>query len=173
VYGILQQCGGHVRLYSEPQKGTTFQMFFPRIASSAPREDANGQEAKSRTPGQGTILLVEDQDMVRSLVRRILASEGYSVFEACNGQEALEFAKRNKSNIDLLLTDVVMPQMSGRELADRFRHDRPRTKVIYVSGFTRDEFLKQDAENASAHFLQKPFTPDVLVRKVREVLEGV
>jgi signal transduction histidine kinase len=173
VYGILQQCGGHVRLYSEPQKGTTFHMFFPRIQSSAPKEDGNGKEITPRKPGQGTILLVEDQDMVRSLVKRILAGEGYRVIEASNGQEALEFSNGNNGTIDLLLTDVVMPQMSGRELADRFRHDRPRTKVIYVSGFTRDEFLKQDAENASAHFLQKPFTPDLLVRKVREVLEGV
>ncbi|HEV8605882.1 MAG TPA: response regulator [Tepidisphaeraceae bacterium] len=172
VYGILQQCGGHVRLSSEPEKGTTFQMFFPRLQSAAPAQDGAATAAAPPARGQETILLVEDQDMVRSLVRRILASEGYSVIEACNGQEALELSGRSEGNIDLLLTDVVMPQMSGRELADRFRHDRPETKVIYVSGFTRDEFLKQDAENASAHFLQKPFTPDLLIRKVREVLEA-
>ena len=168
VYGIVKQSGGDVLLTSAPGEGTTFTLCFPRTGE--PAREARPASIPSLTPGHETILLVEDEPMVRELFRDVLEAAGYRVLEAKNGTEALEVAARSGRPIDLLVTDVVMPGMGGGELVRRMAEVRPETKVLYVSGYTDDVLVRRGVIESGVSFLQKPFMPDELSRVVREIL---
>src|SRR5881296_2855165 len=176
VYGIVKQSGGYIWVYSEVGHGTTVKVYLPRVPAdevapslSAPAPAAEPSEARG---GPETVLLVEDAAPVRSLARRSLEARGYTVLDAADGATALDLAARHRGGIDVLVTDVVMPGMSGRELAERLAPERPRMKVLYTSGYTDDAMVRQGVLTAGVAFLQKPFVPETLARKVREVLDG-
>ncbi len=169
VYGIVKQSGGYVMVHSDIGRGTTFNIYLPRGEEAA---EAHGAAPASRTAvgGSETVLLVEDEESVRQLVRETLASKGYNVLEAENGQSGLAIAAAHAGTIDLIITDVVMPGMSGRELADQLVAARPEVKVLYLSGYTEDTIVSEGTIESGKAFLQKPFTLQSLSRKVREVL---
>ncbi|MFO0938369.1 MAG: response regulator [Gemmataceae bacterium] len=170
VHGIIRQGGGHVAVYSEVGHGTTFKVYLPQVERQTPLTSTRLKKATMPKGGE-TILLVEDEDGVRALVRHILRSCGYSVFEANDGVEAVKLAEQHVGKIDLLMTDVVMPRMGGREVADRLRKLHPGVKVIFSSGYTDDAIVRHGILEAEVAFLQKPFTPVSLAAKVREVLD--
>jgi len=169
VYGIIKQSGGYVLVESEPQKGTTFRIYLPRVEDALEPAGAVGASS-SQSGGSETVLLVEDEESVRQLVRETLESKGYKVLEADQGDAALRIASQYSGEIDILITDVVMPGMSGRELSARLCASCPRTKVLYLSGYTEDAIPHEGGLDSGTAFLQKPFTLQMLSRKVREVL---
>ncbi len=169
VYGIVKQHHGFVWIYSEPGHGATFKIYLPRLAS--PRLQAAEEVAPSATGGTETVLLVEDATDVRLLARRILAASGYHVIDAANGGEALLLAERHEGPIDLLLTDVVMPHMSGKELADRLRASRPSIEVLYMSGYTDNAIAHHGIVDPGVSLVQKPFSRADLQRAVRIALD--
>ena len=171
VYGIVKQSGGYIWVYSEVGKGTTFKIYLPRTEDEVD-ESGPGRSGVDAQQGTETLLLVEDEDAVRALVRDVLREKGYTVLEASRGEEALELSEQYGGQIDLLVTDVVMPQMSGRELARRLANSRPQMKVLYISGYADVAVWYQGELDSGGAFLQKPFTPEGLARKVREVLGG-
>jgi len=171
VYGIVKQSGGNIWLYSEPGRGTTFKIYLPRV--DQPLELPTPTPAARETPrGTETVLLVEDDDAVRALARKMLAAHGYTVLAAPSGADALELAASHAGPIHLLVTDVVLPGISGRELAIRFQSVRPGLKVLYTSGYTDDAVVHHGVLDAGIAFLQKPFTSGALARKVRETLDS-
>jgi PAS domain S-box-containing protein len=172
VYGIVRQSEGHIWVYSEPGKGTTFKVYLPRIDQAVEVIAPTHVPVDEPTRGSETILLAEDEEAVCSLVRGVLESRGYDVLKTKGANEALEIGERHKEHIHLLLTDVVMPQMSGMELAEHLAPLHPETKVLYMSGYTDNAVVHLGLLDPGTIFLQKPFTPDALARKVREVLEG-
>jgi len=170
VYGIVKQSGGYIWVYSEPAKGTTFKVYLPRVATAAePLPVSRDQEIEKG--GAETILLVEDEDSVRALAGRILESKGYTVLAAASGAEAIDVARQHPE-IDLLLTDMVLAGMGGSEIASRIRELYPKIKVLYSSGYTDDVMVRRGFSEKGAAFLEKPFTPNVLARKVRAVLDS-
>ena len=170
VYGIIKQSGGGIMVSSRPGRGTTFKVYLPHVEQKA--EVIHTITESDELPrGTETVLLVEDEEMVRQMVHEILQLSGYQVLVAGNGSEALLFCERHKSAIDLMITDVVMPQMSGRELAERFAAVRPEVRVLYMSGYTDDAIVHHGVLDVGIPFLEKPFTPNALARKVREVLD--
>jgi len=171
VYGIVKQSGGYIFAQSDPGCGTTFRIYLPRVADP-PEHAGPDKHAQGPTGGSETVLLVEDEDSVRELVRETLKSKGYSVMEAHDGLAGLSVAEKYEGAIDILITDVVMPGMSGRELAKRVAAARPGIKVLYLSGYTEDAIIHEGVLEAGTAFLQKPFTLLALARKVREVLRG-
>jgi PAS domain S-box-containing protein len=171
VYGIVKQSGGSIWLYSEPGIGTTFKVYLPKVEAIPEKATTTPANERSRRATE-TVLLVEDEAAVRSLVGEILQSHGYLVLEASNAGEALEASERHSGLIHLLLTDVVMPTTSGRELAGRLKPLRPEAKTLYMSGYTDNAIVHHGLLESSAALLQKPFTPEALLQKVREVLEG-
>jgi PAS domain S-box-containing protein len=171
AYGIVKQSGGYIWVYSEPGHGTTVKVYLPRVAGTAAAQAPTPEPQDVRGGGE-TVLLVEDAAPVRSLARRSLEARGYRVLDAADGSAALAVASAHGSAIDLLVTDVVMPGMSGRELAERLAPGRPGMKVLYTSGYTDDAMVRQGVLTAGVAFLQKPFVPETLARKVREVLDG-
>jgi PAS domain S-box-containing protein len=170
VFGIVQQSGGSVWVYSELGKGTTFKVYLRRVDAAA--EPIRAPKSLTTTRGSETILLVEDDDQVRAVARGILARNGYHVIEARNAGEALLHSERHPSTIHLLLSDVVMPQMSGPELAKRLAASRPAMKVLCMSGYTDDSIVRHGVLDAHLAYLQKPITPEGLTKRVREVLGG-
>ena len=171
VHGIVNQSGGHVWCYSEPWRGTTFKIYLPRVDAVA--EESKGAISSNVTAtGSETILVVEDEDAVRRAAERILRNAGYHVLGAANAAEALLLCERFGEHIDLLLTDVVMPQMSGRELADRLREQRPSLAVLYTSGYTDDAIVRHGVLEAGTNFIGKPFAAAALAQKVRDVIDG-
>jgi CheY-like chemotaxis protein len=170
VYGIVKQTGGHIAVYSEHGKGSTFKVYLPRVAEAVHTIAAPDRADSRSVNGHETILLVEDERAVRELARRVLADRGYSVIEARNPEEALRLANDYGSEIHLLLTDVVMPGMSGYDLAKRLKAQLSDLRVLYVSGYAYDVFAEKGTIKGSA-FLQKPFTPNVLAQRVRETLD--
>jgi two-component system, cell cycle sensor histidine kinase and response regulator CckA len=170
IYGIVKQSGGNIWVYSEPGKGTTFKIYFPLVGAHTQRI-ATATEAEEISNGNETILLAEDEEIVRNLARQVLEMYGYRVLEAASGKEALFICEQNTEPIHLLITDVIMPEMGGPELASRVAKLCPETKVLYMSGYTDSAIVHQGELDESAKFIQKPFTAERLARKVREVLD--
>jgi signal transduction histidine kinase len=169
-YGIVQQHDGHIRVNTEPGRGTTFKIYLPPV-DEAPHPVALEESAEAPR-GTETILLVEDEAILLTLATRVLEDQGYTVLVGANGPDALQVAERHGGVIHLLVTDVVMPQMSGRVLADLLRPRCPGVRVLFTSGYTEDAILRHGVIEADIHFLQKPFLPSALVRKIREVLDA-
>jgi PAS domain S-box-containing protein len=167
VYGIVKQSGGYVVVQSELGRGTTFHIYLPHVEGAAEKHSVAVPEAVG---GTETILLVEDEESVRHLVRDTLSAKGYQVVEAENGETGMAAAARHQGNIDLVITDVVMPGMGGREMVKQLIETRPETKVLYLSGYTEDAIVSDGSIEKGTAFLQKPFTLQSLSRKVREVL---
>jgi CheY-like chemotaxis protein len=171
VYGTVKQSGGYIWVYSEPGHGTTIKVYLPRI-EEAVEEVAKSESLPVSLRGSGTILLVEDEEAVRDLVRESLQDNGYRVLEAKDGAEALQISKRYKDPIHLLLTDVIMPGMNGRELAQRLAFSHPDMKILYMSGYTENAVVHCGVLDLGMALLQKPFTRDQLAQRVREHLDG-
>jgi signal transduction histidine kinase/ActR/RegA family two-component response regulator len=171
VYGIVKQNGGNIWVYSEVGRGTTFKIFLPRAADT---EVPSLPRPISVSSGKGTetILLVEDDEQVREVVLSILRREGYELLEACDAEAALLISEQWPGAIHLLLTDVVMPKMNGRELAKQLVAQRPDTLVLFMSGYTQNVIIHHNVLDAGLVLLQKPFTPHALLKKVQEALEG-
>jgi two-component system cell cycle sensor histidine kinase/response regulator CckA len=170
VYGIIKQSGGNIWVYSEPGKGSTFKIYLPRIAETTKVSEKSSQSTDSHK-GSETILLVEDETIVRKLSREVLESCGYKVIEAEHGVDALEICEKYEGKIDLLMTDVVMPKMGGRELAEILTKNYPHISVLFTSGYTDDAVILHGIIDVGTNFIQRPFTFDILARKVRELLD--
>jgi two-component system cell cycle sensor histidine kinase/response regulator CckA len=175
VYGIIKQTGGFIYPESEPGQGTTFRIFLPRHVATAADEPAKKTEAKPAAPadltGEGTVLLVEDEDAVRAFAVRALAARGYTVLEASSGADALEVIEEHGGEIDLVVSDVVMPEMDGPTLLKEIRKRGIEVKVIFMSGYAEDAFKKNLDEGETFQFLQKPFTLKGLATIVKKVME--
>ena len=170
VYGIVKQSQGYIWADSQSSRGSTFRIYLPAAASAAAEaEPPLAVQARGAEPHE-TVLLVEDEDAVRSLVRQVLAAEGYRVLTAGDGDEALRMASEHGRGIDLLLTDLVMPGMTGRELALQLQPQHPETRVLFMSGYSTAAYGESGELGEHAQFLHKPFTPEALVRRVRELL---
>jgi len=170
VFGIVRQNGGTVWVYSEPGQGTTFKVYLPRVDAAV--DAAEPGPASSAMKGTESILLVEDEEQVRIVARSILQRAGYRVVDASSGDEALELARSEPGVFHLLVSDVVMPQMSGPELAKHLATSRPEMKVLFMSGYTDDSVVRHGLIDAHAAFMQKPITAAALTRKVRDVLDA-
>jgi PAS domain S-box-containing protein len=170
VYGIVKQSGGYIWAYSEPGLGTTFKIYLPVV--HAPSDAVPEQTVPAAAGGSEAILVVEDEDVVRNLACRILRDQGYTVFEARQGHEGLECVAQHSDELKLVLSDVVMPEMGGRELGRVLHELHPHLPVLFMSGYTGDDVVQRGLLDATAPFQQKPFSPDSLIRKVREMLDA-
>jgi CheY-like chemotaxis protein len=172
VYGIVQQAGGAIYVYSEPGQGSVFKVYLPQLGAvpSAPLPAAPAAPPTQPDAVRATILLVEDEPGVRAFVAQVLQNAGYGVLTAENGLDALALAEGYDGRIDLLFTDVVMPGLNGRALAERLRASRPEMPVLYTSGYTDDVVIRTGVVTAGAAFLEKPFTPQSLLERVRMAL---
>ena len=170
VYGIVKQNKGFVWVYSEPEQGSTFKVYLPKVEGDAVLEERE-RTSVGEVDGSETVLIVEDDDSLRNLARKTLRNYGYKVLEAENGKDALRISKEHERPIDLMITDVVMPKMSGKETAERMQSLYPQMKVIYMSGYTDDAIARHRVLEPGLNFLEKPFSPKVLARKVRNVLD--
>jgi len=171
IYGIVNQSNGFIWVYSEPGKGTTFKIYFPR-AEDAVFAVAAKSKSEPEAMGTETVLVVEDEASVRALACRILKDRGYTILEASNAKEALVIAREFEGVIHLVLTDVVMPDMTGKELVFRLKSSRPDIKVLYASGYTDNSIVHQGILDPEVAFLPKPFAVKSLISKVREVIDS-
>jgi len=169
VHGIVKQSGGELHVSTAPGQGTTFTIYFPQVSTRGAPEPA--RLPLRNATGTETILVVEDQPALRELVRRILQQKGYRVLEAPDGEEAVRVAESTARPIQLVITDVVMPGMNARAMAERIRKIWPTVRVLFMSGYHDDDVMLQSLANAKVDFLQKPFLPHDLAEKVRAVLE--
>ncbi|MFN8668172.1 MAG: PAS domain S-box protein [Gemmatimonadaceae bacterium] len=169
-YGIVKQAGGHIWAYSEPHRGATFKIYLPRVAGTPSDLTPAAPEAPQR--GHETVLLVEDDEAVRAIAVRALRGQGFTVLEAHDGVDALQVARAHAGVIHILVTDVVMPRLGGKELAAQLVVERPAMKVLFASGYTRNAIVHQGVLEEGIHFLQKPYVPATLTKRVREVLDG-
>jgi PAS domain S-box-containing protein len=172
VYGIIKQNGGDIFLYSHPGKGTTFKIYLPRVSEEATAKQLPKNPNTTIPTGTETILLVEDEDIVRRVAARALTKQGYNVLEAHHGNQALEIATKFEGSIDLLLTDVVMPGMNGRQLAEQLATSRTDLKILYMSGYTENIIVNRGILKAGISFIEKSFTSASLCRKVRDILDA-
>ncbi len=170
VYGIVKQSGGNIWVYSEVGRGTTFKIYLPRVDEGA-QQYKRASHLDEVLLGNETILLIEDEEMLRKLAKETLTLYGYQVLDAPNGESAVSLCKEHTESIDLVLTDVIMPGLSGREVAHQLLELRPQVRVLFMSGYTDDAIVHQGVLDEGANFIQKPFAPDALARKVREVLD--
>ena len=168
VYGIVKQSGGHIWYFSEAGSGSTFQIYLPRVDESSPVEQLS---ASVPAHGDQTILLVEDEEIVRNLTRQMLLSCGFTVIDVADADDAIAICNGDKRRIDLLCTDVVMPKMSGPQLAAMVVTARPAMKVLYMSGYHDDALLRDDVDSAGLNFIAKPFSFDDLARRVKGILD--
>jgi CheY-like chemotaxis protein len=171
VYGSIKQSGGFIYAKSQPGQGTEFSIYLPRLLALTPVTESAAAPVLVPTGGE-TLLLVEDSTEVRVLASLILNSAGYTVLEAADGAEALAVAQAHAAPIHLLVTDLVMPRMGGRQLAERLHALRPDLKVLYLSGYTESSLTGGGVKQSGVAFLQKPYGPGALTQKVREVLDG-
>lgn len=171
VYGVVKQSGGYIDVASTRGKGTTFNIYLPRVDQNAVETKTIGPDHPEELRGTETILLAEDEDTLRALTRHLLELYGYRVLEACDGNHALRLSKQTTDEIHVLLTDVVMPGVSGRVLADQLKQERPEVKVVFMSGYTGQRVGEKEILEPGSLFLQKPFTRESLARKVREALD--
>jgi CheY-like chemotaxis protein len=169
VYGIVKHVGGDLSLRSEPGWGTAFDVYFPRIQGEAP-EVIQAAKPVALPAGSGTVLLAEDDHALRALTERVLLSAGFTVLPARSGSHALEIARNHAGRIDIVISDVVMPDLSGPDFVARLHRNRPEARVLYVSGYTDDEVMRRGVLAGEKAFLQKPFTPEQLLQKIREVM---
>ena len=170
IYGIVKQNDGFIWVYSEPGQGTTFKVYLPKVKADVKAEE------KEQTPVENlgvseTVFIVEDDDSLRNLAQKALQQHGYRVLTAENGEDALRISKEHEGAIDLMITDVVMPKMGGKETAERLQPLHPQMKVIYMSGYTDESIVHHGVLAPGLNFLEKPFSPEGLARKVREVLD--
>jgi two-component system cell cycle sensor histidine kinase/response regulator CckA len=168
VYGIVKQSGGSIWVSSTPGRGTTFKVYLPRVEEATERPAAAERPQSLR--GRETILVVEDEEIVRQLVRKILQRLGYNVIVVGTPQQALDIPDAER--LDLLISDVVLPHMSGRAVADQLRARRPGLRVLFMSGYTDDAIVHRGVLDPDTPFIQKPFTPEALAHRVRQVLDG-
>jgi two-component system cell cycle sensor histidine kinase/response regulator CckA len=172
VHGIVKQSGGDVYVYSEVGHGTTFKVYFPRLLN-VPDMVLTTSEFRAVAPrGTETVLLAEDDESLRALGARVLGALGYEVLVARTGSDALRIVAEHKGRIDMIATDVVMPEMNGSQLVEKVLAVRPGLRVLFMSGYTDDEVMRRGVIDGQTAFLQKPYTPDVLAHKVREVLDA-
>jgi len=171
VYGVVQQIGGYIWLYTELGHGTSFKIYLPRV-DAVETEAASEASLAGALDGSETVLVAEDEEAVRQIIEKALDAHGYRVLSARDGAEALERASAYAGQIDLLVTDVVMPDMNGRELSRRLVENRPNLRTLYLSGYTDDAILHRGVLQQGVAFLQKPFSLRMLARKVREVIEA-
>jgi PAS domain S-box-containing protein len=171
VFGIVKQSGGSIFVYSEPGRGATFKIYFPQAEARRTTSETRLPVVRASSRGE-TVLVAEDDEQVRAVIRRVLARAGYNVLEARSGGEALAIAERHLDSIDLLMTDVVMPEMGGPELAAALKSRRPALRLLYMSGYTDDSMLRHGLLEGDVSFIQKPLTPDLLLRRVRETLDA-
>ncbi|GMU91819.1 MAG: hypothetical protein AMXMBFR4_08770 [Candidatus Hydrogenedentota bacterium] len=171
VYGIVKQGGGHIGVYSETGRGTVFKVYFPVLGPDAVEIDMADSVSPASVGGVETVLVAEDDTLVRELAKRVLCAAGYTVFDARTGEGALRVCDLYKGTIQLVLADVVMPSISGLELAKRLRQTRPDTRILFMSGYTGKGVLAQGPLSSNVPFLQKPFTPDALLRAVRRAID--
>jgi CheY-like chemotaxis protein len=176
VYGIVRQSGGWIEVYSEPGNGTSFHIYFPRAESAAVEQSAvplsNGKLAGAAPAAGGTetVLVVEDVHEIRTLITQVLELYGFRVLSAANGEEGLRRARQYEGPIDLVLTDIIMPGMTGKQMADQLLLERPGSKVLYTTGYSWEVIAGHGALDQEIPCLSKPFTPSALLAKVRQVL---
>jgi two-component system, cell cycle sensor histidine kinase and response regulator CckA len=170
VYGIITQASGHVHLYSEPGIGTTFTALFP--ATTQPHTANETPPAVPRQRGGETVVVVEDEDAIREVTRRILTRNGYSVLTAATGPDAIGLIERHQGLIDLLITDVIMPQMLGKEVAEQAQVLRPGIRILFMSGYAQPVLAAQGTLDAGVMLVEKPFSEAALLARVRQVLDA-
>jgi CheY-like chemotaxis protein len=172
VFGIVKQSRGHIWVYSEEDLGTTFKIYLPKSKGATTGPIYQDNQIDNLPSGTETVLLVEDDPAVREVAAHTLRQQGYTVIEASNGHEALRLMRECDKEIHLLLTDVVMPEMNGKALADQIQSVRPQTKALFTSGYTDDAIVQHGVLKPGIAFISKPFLPSALARKVRETLDA-
>ncbi len=170
VYGIVNQSEGHIHVYSEPGSGSVFKVYLPRLVSDETADEGGSDTGEENLTGRETVLLVEDEDIVRGLIESVLGRHGHTVIAAASGEDALAMFEGRQGEIDIVVTDVVMPGMNGGELAAAVREQRPDLPVLFISGYTDNHAIHRDVDADETHYLNKPFAPEKLLRRIRQIL---